>query len=589
MALMSYIGRTEPDESPNGVLVETNAQLRGQPDGELRPDRDVAVDLPLSVDVLIVGFGPVGAATANLLARYDVNVLVIDKATDIYMAPRAIALDNEALRILQLVGVTEHELETVAIPCVRMRSPLLGEFGKANTLGSIDGHPKLVTFYQPDLERCLRGRLEQYDCARVALGVSLRGIESSAESIDATLDLGMERTHTVRARYLIGADGASSLVRQLIGQEFRGKTFVEDWLIVDARNVPSPIDHVEFVCDHRRPTPHMTAPGARERWEFMLRPGETREEMESDERIRELLAPWGDIENMVIERKAVYRFHARTVSAFSQGRVFLAGDAAHITPPFVGQGLVAGLRDAANLSWKLASVIHGHAAPQILATYDQERRPHVKAMIRFAQLMGRLVMPRNAAVALVTHGLMRAMRLVPKWRVYFEELETKPKNICRRGLFVAGRTQSGLVRGALVPQGWVRGADGRTCLSDDVLGPGLTLMGFGLDAGAALDAATTAAFAGAGGTIVQIAHRGQRLHLAANGGWEDLEGVFLPRAAPFGWAAVVRPDRMIVHDGPASEANRLIAESLALLGTPIGATPRVAEPAQSRLRPSSCN
>ncbi len=578
---MSYIGRTEPDESINGVLVETNAQMGAQPDGRHRPGREVIKDLPSNVDVLIVGFGPVGAAAANLLAGHGVNVLVVDKATDIYMAPRAIALDNEALRILQLVGVTEHELETVAIPCVRMRSPLLGEFGKANTLGSIDGHPKLVTFYQPDLERCLRSRLQQYPCARAALGVALLGIESGPASIAATLDLGLGRIHDVQARYLIGADGASSLVRQLIGQEFKGKTFVEDWLIVDARNVPRPIDHVEFICDHRRPTPHMTAPGARERWEFMLRPGETREEMESDARIRELLAPWGNVDNMVIERKAVYRFHARTVKAFSQGRVFLAGDAAHITPPFVGQGLVAGLRDAANLCWKLASVIHGHASPQILATYDQERRPHVKAMIRFAQLMGRLVMPRNAAVALVTHGLMRAMRLVPKWRAYFEELEIKPRNICRRGLFVAGSTQSGLTRGALVPQGWVRDANGRTCLSDDVLGPGLTLIGFGRDAGAALDVRTAAAFAAAGGTVIQIAHRGQRLHLAANGGWEDLEGAFLPRAAPFGWAAVVRPDRVVIHDGPVGEASRLIAESMTLLGTPIGAMPPITEPAQS--------
>ncbi|CAB5279965.1 monooxygenase FAD-binding protein [Burkholderia multivorans] len=578
---MSLTGRTEPGGSITGVHVETNVQTNGGVDAPPGRDRESVDALPSSVDVLVVGFGPVGAAAANLLARDGVNVLVIDKATDIYMAPRAIALDNEALRILQLIGMTEHELETVAIPCVRMHSPLLGEFGKAETLGSIDGHPKLVTFYQPTLERCLRRRLQRYACAHTALGVSLLGIEAGHDAVAATLDLGQGRTHTVRAGYVIGADGASSLVRQLIGQEFKGKTFMEDWLIVDARNVPRPIDHVEFICDHRRPTPHMVAPGARERWEFMLRPGETREEMESDARIRELLAPWGNVDDMVIERKAVYRFHARTVNAFSQGRVFLAGDAAHITPPFVGQGLVAGLRDAANLCWKLASVIHGRAAPRILATYDQERRPHVKAMIRFAKLMGRLVMPRNAGVALLTHGLMRATRLVPKWRAYFEELEIKPANACRRGLFVAGRTRSGLVRGAVLPQGWVRGTDGRTCLSDDVQGAGLTLIGFGRDAAAALDSGTAAAFAAVGGTVVQIAHRGQRLHLAASGSWEDLEGVFLPRAVPLGWAAVVRPDRVIVHDGPASDANRLVAESLALLGMPIGTTSSVTEPVQS--------
>ncbi|MGU7774817.1 bifunctional 3-(3-hydroxy-phenyl)propionate/3-hydroxycinnamic acid hydroxylase [Burkholderia sp. MR1-5-21] len=535
--------------------------------------------LPSSVDVLVVGCGPVGAMVANLLARDGVRVLVVDKATDIFMAPRAIALDNEALRILQRAGVAETDLETVAIPCVRLRSPWLGEFGKVNTLGGADGHPKLVTFYQPDLERCLRARLVAHDSVETAFGVTLVSLDEQDDHVVASLDVGLTRRHEVRARYVVGADGASSLVRQLIGQAFDGKTFAEDWLIVDARHVRNPIDHVEFICDHRRPTPHMTAPGGRERWEFMLRPGETRDEMESDARVRALLAPWGGTDGMVIERKAVYRFHARTVNAFSKGRVFLAGDAAHITPPFVGQGLVAGLRDAANLCWKLAWVIHGRAAPRILDTYDQERRPHVKAMIGLAKFMGRLVMPRNAGVALLTHGLMRVARLVPRFRRHFDELGIKPRNAFRCGLFVAGAAKTRLARGSVLPQGWVRGRDGTLCLSDDVLGRGLVLVGFGLDADAALDPATRAAFAGAGGTVVQIAHRGQRLHRAATGCWEDLEGAFMPRAVPFGWAAVVRPDRTILHDGPASESDRLVCETLELLGTPAEAPARPVQPA----------
>ena len=389
--------------------------------------------LPPAVDVLVVGCGPVGATIANLLARHGVNVMVVDRSTEVFMAPRAIALDNEALRILQLAGVAESDFETIAIPYVRMRSPMLGLFGRVNSLGSLDGHPKLVTFYQPDLERCLRARLETYDCAHIALGVELKSFTEERDHVLASLDLGQGRTHVVRARYLVGADGASSLVRQLIGQEFKGKTFAEDWLIVDARHVPRPIDHIEFICDHRRPIPHMVAPGGRERWEFMLRPGERREDMESETRIRELLSPWGKVEDMIIERKAVYRFHARAVDAFSKGRVFLAGDAAHITPPFVGQGLVAGLRDAANLCWKLAWVVQGRADPGILDTYDEERRPHAKAMINLAKFMGKLVMPRSGVVALLTHGLMRLSRLVPRLRAQFEELQIKPKNAFRQG------------------------------------------------------------------------------------------------------------------------------------------------------------
>ncbi|MFM0170810.1 bifunctional 3-(3-hydroxy-phenyl)propionate/3-hydroxycinnamic acid hydroxylase [Paraburkholderia sediminicola] len=531
---------------------------------------------PSAVDVLLVGCGPVGATIANLLARHGVNVMVVDRSTEVFMAPRAIALDNEALRILQLAGVAESDFETIAIPYVRMRSPMLGLFGRVNSLGSLDGHPKLVTFYQPDLERCLRARLETYDCAHIALGVELKSFTEERDHVLASLDLGQGRTHLLRARYLVGADGASSLVRQLIGQEFKGKTFAEDWLIVDARHVSRPIDHIEFICDHRRPIPHMVAPGGRERWEFMLRPGENREEMESETRIRELLSPWGNLEDMIIERKAVYRFHARAVDAFSKGRVFLAGDAAHITPPFVGQGLVAGLRDAANLCWKLAWVVKGRANPGILDTYDQERRPHAKAMINLAKFMGKLVMPRSGVVALLTHGLMRLSRLVPRLRVQFEELQIKPKNAFRHGLFVKGRSSAKLVRGAVIAQGWVRGSDGSTRLSDDVLGQGLTLIGFGVDVAATLEHATVAAFARAGGRVVQIAHRGQRLHLAPHDSWEDLEGVFLPGLVPLGWAAVVRPDKTIVHDGPATDANRIVRESLALLGNPVSVrTPEV--------------
>ncbi len=531
-----------------------------------------ALGLPSNVDVLVVGFGPVGATVANLLARYGVRVLVVDKSTDIFMAPRAIALDNEALRILQLAGLADGDFAKVAIPSIRMRSPLFGEFGRMNTVGGINGHPKLVMFYQPELEQCLRRRLQGYGCAQIALGVELREFVEDGDTVVASLDVGEGCPRSVRARYLVGADGASSLVRRLIGQEFEGQTFPEDWLVIDARDVPEPIDHVEFICDHRRPGPHMTAPGGRERWEFMLRPGETREEMESEPSIRRLLAPWGRADRMIIERKAVYRFHARTVKSFSKGRVFLAGDAAHVTPPFVGQGLVSGLRDAANMCWKLAWVLQGRAAPEILESYDVERRPHAKAMIDFAKFMKRLIMPRNAGIAFLTHGSMRLARLVPRFRKHFDELGVKPKNEFRRGLFVEGSSHSRLRRGGVIPQGLVRGADGNSRFSDDVLGTGLALIGFGRDAGAALDGETARAFAAAGGTVIQITHRGQRLHLSRDGCWEDLEGVFLPRTAPVGWAAVVRPDRTIATDGPSSEANRLVRECLALLGTPVGAT-----------------
>ena len=523
---------------------------------------------PSSIDVLLVGLGPVGAVIATLLGRQGVRVLAIDKSPDIFLAPRAIALDNEALRVLQMAGFAESDIDMIAIPHVRLRSRLMGEFGRINTLGGIDGHPKLVTFYQPDLERLLRRGLEEYPSVHCALGVSLLDLASAPDSVVARLVLPDGGETTVTARYVIGADGANSHVRHLIGQQFKGRTFAEDWLIVDARNRTKPIDHVEFNCDYRRPVPHMIAPGGRERWEFKLRRGETRAEMEGDDRIAGLLAPWGGLATSDIERRAVYRFHARTAKRFTEGRIFLAGDAAHITPPFAGQGLVAGLRDAANLCWKLAWVLTGRADPRILASYDQERRPHARKMIAMALLMGRLVMPRNLMAALVTHGLMRLIRLVPPLRRHFEELGIKPENRFPKGLFVAGRRSARVRHGAMLPQGWTRGSDGAFRLSDDVLGAGLTLIGFGLDPHASMSPEMAALFAAAGGTIVQMTHRGQRLHLSRRGWWEDLEGVFLPGLVPFGWAAIVRPDRVVLHDGPAADLDRMVSESLALLGTP---------------------
>ena len=530
------------------------------------PPRDAG--LPAAVDVLVVGLGPVGATVATLLGRHGVRTLAIDKAEDIYPAPRAIILDNEGRRVLQLAGIADDAFETVAIPYVRMWSPFLGEFARINTLGSIDGHPKLMSFYQPELERTLRSNLARHECVQVALGVSLTGFEQRRDGVLANLDLGQGRQATLHARYLVGADGAGSLVRKLIGQQFEGRTYGEDWLIVDACRTSQPIDHVEFICDHRRPGPHMPAPGGRERWEFMLHPGETREEMESDERIRGLLAPWGHLEQMVVERRAVYRFHARSAKAFSKARAFLVGDAAHVTPPFVGQGMVSGLRDAANLCWKLAWVLQGRADPKILDSYDQERRPHAQAMIDLAKLIGRLVMPRNGAMALLTHGFMRLIRLVPSLRRKLEELEIKPKNAFATGLFVKGRAGAKLTRGAVIAQGRVRGADGAIRLSDDILGDGLTLVGFGHDPRPQLDEALLARFTAAGGSVVQIAHHGQRLHVTPERCWEDLEGVFLPGVAALGWVAVLRPDRTILHDGPIADTNRLVRESLDLLGSP---------------------
>jgi 3-(3-hydroxy-phenyl)propionate hydroxylase len=354
-------------------------------------------------------------------------------------------------------------------------------------------------------------------------------------------------------------------VRTAIGQEFVGETYAEDWLVIDALDVPdAAFDHIEFLCDPDRPTPHMVAPGGRTRWEFMLRPGETREQMERDDKIAELLRPWVKPDRLRIERKAVYRFHARACTSFRKGRVFLAGDAAHITPPFVGQGLVAGLRDVANLAWKLAWVLQGRASAGILDTYDEERRPHAVKMIQLAKFFGQLIMPRSYAKAVLVHGAMALARRFAPARALFDDLGIKPKNAFPRGLFVPGGERGR--RGAVLPQGLVRSPAGVAALSDEALGPELSLVGLGVDPRSRVSEQTLRRWSLAGGRTVRVVAPGERAEARDAGCHEDVAGDLVPRMASPGRCLVVRPDRTVLHDGPVEQADRIVRESLTLLG-----------------------
>ena len=515
------------------------------------------------VDVLIVGYGPAGATLAALLGRYGVQTRVIDKLNDILMMPRAITLDNEALRVLQMAGLDDQSFARVGIQEVRMHCPYVGEFGRVNTRGTIDGHPKLITFFQPDLEHALRRQVAALDTVTVTTEMELMDLQQYAEGVVATVKDAQGQQQTIQARYLVGADGAGSRVRGLIGQSFEGETYAEDWLIVDAlRRGEDRIDHVEFICDPRRPTPHMPAPGGRERWEFMLHPHEKSDDLEQPEKLAELLAPWAKPGEMTIERQAVYRFHARCCDSFQKDRVFLVGDAAHITPPFVGQGLVAGLRDVANLAWKLAWVVQGKAKPAILDSYDTERQPHARKMIQLARLMGKMVMPVSAIRAVALHGVMKGLRLVPPLRTYIEELKIKPANQFRKGIFCKGKKRTGLVRGAQLPQEWVRTDQGLQ-LSDDVLGDRLMLVGLGVDPKARLDAETCKRWTAAGGQFLQLGWRGQRPESDTE--FAEIMGNGLSLGAPAGWLVVVRPDRVIMLDGAPGDAGQLVRQTLAVL------------------------
>ena len=521
--------------------------------------------VPDRADVLIAGCGPVGAVLAIMLGMRGIRTVVIDKATEIFPLPRAIAFDSDAQRILQSIGLGEEQFRRVVIPHVRMISPIFGEFGRINTSKVEDTHPIQITFFQPEFEAALRKRLAgMSDSVTMALGAELSTFAETPHGVETEILVGGSK-RKLFVKYIVGADGANSTVRNLIGEEFTGNSYSEDWLIVDTLPHTPTIQHIEFSCDPARPSPHMPAPGGRERWEFMLAKGETRQQMESDEAIDRVLAPWGGLAKVVVERRAVYRFHARCARSFQKGRAFLVGDAAHITPPFVGQGLVSGLRDAANLSWKLAMVLKGEASAKILDSYTVERLPHAKAMINMAKKMGQLIMPQNVATAFVVHGIMRLVRLVPALRSYLEDLGIKPANQFSRGLFDRSWRRARPKPGTMFPQVWLRDRKGIVHRSDDVFATDIAVIGFGANPDEHLSIDARNMMKSIGAKCWEIGRPNDKSsdyahHLV------DHE-LALMKSYVAGTVAIVRPDRTVMCTGGIKDVEKLVGMASSILNS----------------------
>lgn len=363
-------------------------------------------------DVLIIGAGPTGAVLAALLGQAGVKTVLVDRAPHIYPLPRAAHIDHEIVRVLQQLGVAD-EVMAVSRPAEQYdfltadRQVLL----RFLTKGSPSGWPAANMIHQPSVEAAIRRRLEDLTSVEVRLEWNLLDLQDAADGVTARFETpaGEKR---IRARYLVGADGASSRVRGLIGAKVEDLKFDEPWLVIDtvvhdAARLP---DINLQICDPARPTTCVMMGSGRHRWEFMIKPGESLEQALQDDFIAGLLAPWNVEGAVTLERKAVYRFHALIAESWRAGAVFLAGDAAHQTPPFAGQGMCAGVRDAANLAWKLAAVLKGQAKEALLDTYETERRPHVRAVIDLALMMGRTVCILDPEAAAQRNAAMLAQR-----------------------------------------------------------------------------------------------------------------------------------------------------------------------------------
>ena len=363
-------------------------------------------------DVLVVGLGPVGAAMAALLAQRGVSTIAIEKDAAIFPLPRAVHFDHEIMRLFQQLCVAE-----AVAPHTRQLPAYEFLTADRRLLMRLDPQPRTpfgwasgYMFHQPGLELALRARLADLPAADVRLGWRLTALAHDSDGVTAAV-VGPGGLASIRSRYLIGCDGASSPVREAIGGGLSSYEFDEPWLVIDV-NVPPGARMPEAnlqICDPARPTTCVLSGPGRHRWEFMLLPGETPEAALDDAFIQGLLAPW-DCGPLQIERKAVYRFHGLVANRWRDGRVLLAGDSAHQTPPFAGQGMCSGLRDAANLAWKLDGVLQGVAGEGLLDSYQVEREPHVRALIELAIGMGRLVCTLDKATADVRDADMIARR-----------------------------------------------------------------------------------------------------------------------------------------------------------------------------------
>jgi 3-(3-hydroxy-phenyl)propionate hydroxylase len=352
----------------------------------------------VTVPVVIVGAGPTGITAAALLGQYGVECLVLDRRDSIYPQPRAVHLDDEIYRLLARLGLGE-QFAAISRPSRGLRLVdrnlrVLAEF-RRDAERARHGYPEANMFDQPELEALLRAGLKFYDSVAIRGNAEVTGMtqESSGPVRVEITDPITGARETILAEYVLGCDGASSLVRTAIGATMRDLRFAQRWLVIDVATDADlgQWEGVHQVCDPVRAATYMRIGPTRYRWEFRLAPGETAGDYRDLARLHPLIAPWtGDIplSRLRVVRAAEYTFRAQIADRWRDRRVFLLGDAAHLTPPFIGQGMGAGMRDAANLTWKLAAVLTGELPDTALDTYETERKPHVRTLIRLAKLVG---------------------------------------------------------------------------------------------------------------------------------------------------------------------------------------------------------
>ena len=461
-----------------------------------------------TADVVIIGAGPVGLAIANYLGQAGVQVLQIEKLDQLIDYPRAIGIDDESLRTVQAIGLVEQVLpHTTPWHAMRFLTPKGRCFADIQPTTDEFGWSRRNAFIQPQVDAVLHRGLARFANVRTLFSRDVVEFQQDEQGVSLCMNGPEGRQETVRARYLVACDGGNSLIRRSLDIAFEGKTAPNQWIVIDIANDPLGTPNVYLCCDPVRPYVSAALPHGVRRFEFMVMPGETEEELGKPENMRKLLAKvLPDPDRVELIRKRVYTHNARLAGRFRVKRVLLAGDAAHIMPVWQGQGYNSGMRDASNLGWKLALVVKGLAGEALLDTYEQERRDHAKAMIDLSVLAGHVLAPPRRWQGALRDGISWMLNYLPAVKRYFLEMRFKPMPQYARGALVSepDSKRKATPVGRMFIQPKVVTESGEIRLLDDVIGSNFAFIAWGNDPLWGLSAAQVEAWHALGACFIQV-------------------------------------------------------------------------------------
>jgi 3-(3-hydroxy-phenyl)propionate hydroxylase len=499
------------------------------------------------VPVVIVGAGPTGATAAIMLAQRGIRCLLLERWPQVYPLPRAVHFDDEVFRIFATLGIAE-PVRAISRPAAGMQLVdaqlrVLAEFSR-DLYGGAHGYPQANMFDQPELEQLLRNRLAELPDVELRGGVDVLSVDQPPGG-PAPVRVRFRDTNTgdvahVWADAVLGCDGANSGTRDGIGATMQDLGFTQQWLVIDVHS-PQPLhsyEGVQQVCDFDRAATFMLVTPGRYRWEFRLRASEKPDEID-DAQVIELIRPWlggVDPDKLTVLRRTWYTFRGAMADRWRDRRVFLLGDAAHLTPPFIGQGMCAGIRDAANLTWKLALVLTAQADDRLLATYEAERRPYARRVIQMAIRVGWLMTGGTARSARLRRAALRFVARLPG-------ANSKVLDVAWPA-FPAGplTARKDRAAGRLCPQPRVHTASGMVPL-DQLLGDAFAIVYRGHRRLATTDPPTRAFFDAIGVSEIHLADPATG---AAADSVVDIDGALTALLDQAGaHALLLRPDRVV--------------------------------------------